>query len=396
MEYRSIHGSEWEQAERLNSIAYWYKTDVNRMKNDPEMTEDRIMQRYADVRAAVDDDGKLCAKIEIHPYHVFFDGNRCGMGGIGGVASRPECRRGGHIRKLMENALEEMNDREMTFSYLYPFSFFFYGKFGYDPLASYHVLTAPVEPLLKLGMPCSIEQYHPGMDVRPYYSVYAEFARQRNMMVDRTENSWAWRFRDDPEEKLAYYWLTRREDGTPNGYLYYTDGKDGCINVRELIWNDTKALETIMAFLGKFSENRDKVTMRCMPGFLPEAFWPNLWQVECHLHHCGMNRVINARRAFEMMKKPWFPGECVVEVSDQTAPWNTGRWLIEWGEGESRVARTEKAADLVLNANSMNALILGRLTPSEAGLLKTVELHSNERMLDALFCRKDACILDSF
>ena len=118
--------------------------------------------------------------------------------------------------------------------------------------------------------------------------------------------------------------------------------------------------------------------------------------VNGEVHHGGMNRVVNAQKAFEVCAKPWFAGECRVEVQDTTCPWNTGVYEIAWGEGESHVKRVTGDADIVVNANSLSALVTGRLDLRELAMLDTVDLRKNENMLSALFSQKGSCIMDFF
>ena len=54
------------------------------------------------------------------------------MGGIGNVTSYPEVRGKGSVRQLMEKALKEMKEQGTVLSYLSPFSYHFYRKFGYE------------------------------------------------------------------------------------------------------------------------------------------------------------------------------------------------------------------------------------------------------------------------
>lgn len=393
MEYRPIKRTEWEAAERLNSIAFWFAIDPDRIREsvekDPEMAHETT-------RAAIDENGKLVAKIELIPFKVWFDGQQVGMGGIGGVASRPENRRGGHIRKLMTNALAEMNDRDMIFSYLYPFSYEFYGKFGYDPSAGYTRITAPLEQLLACPVEGDLIEHQPGMPEEPFMQVYENFAKTRNLLVVRDQARFHNRLKNDPEATGTFHWLYKAVDGTPKGYITYTQGPDNGIDVKEMAWSDKEGLMGIMGLMGRFTGNKKQLRMQVLPGFTPELFWKNLHVVNGEVHHGGMNRVVNAQKAFEVCAKPWFAGECRVEVQDTTCPWNTGVYEIAWGEGESHVKRVTGDADIVVNANSLSALVTGRLDLLELAMLDTVDLRKNENMLSALFSQKGSCIMDFF
>ena len=393
MQYRPIHRDEWEAAERISSIAFWYPIDPVKIREsvekDPDMTHETT-------RAAIDEQGKLVAKIELIPFHIWFDGQQAGMGGIGGVASRPETRRGGHIRRLMTEALAEMNEQGMTFSYLYPFSYAFYGKFGYDPSAGFARITAPLEPLLACPVEGELIEYYPGEPVAPFMQVYDSFAQSRNLLVVRDEARFKYHLKHDPEASGVFTWLYRSADGTPKGYITYTQGPDNGMDVKDMAWTDKEGLVGLMGLMGRFTGNKARVRMPVLPGFVPEVFWKNLHVIKSEEQFGGMNRIVNAERAFALCRKPWFSGSCTVEVQDATCPWNTGSYRIEWGDGGQQVTRTRQPGDIVLTANALSAMVTGRLTLQELGMLDQVEIRGNETMLQALFPRKGSCIQDYF
>lgn len=59
------------------------------------------------------------------------------MGGIAGVATWPENRRGGLVSKLLSKALARMNEEGQVLSCLHPFSVPFYRKFGWELYTDY-------------------------------------------------------------------------------------------------------------------------------------------------------------------------------------------------------------------------------------------------------------------
>ena len=54
------------------------------------------------------------------------------MGGIAGVATYPEYRRNGYVKKLLIQALEKMRNDQQIVSLLHPFDIGFYRKFGWE------------------------------------------------------------------------------------------------------------------------------------------------------------------------------------------------------------------------------------------------------------------------
>lgn len=64
-------------------------------------------------------------------FKVYFRDEIVKMSGIGYVASYPEYRGNGAASQLMTEILQENYQQETIFSYLAPFSYSFYGQFGY-------------------------------------------------------------------------------------------------------------------------------------------------------------------------------------------------------------------------------------------------------------------------
>jgi predicted acetyltransferase len=75
------------------------------------------------------------------------------------------------------------------------------------------------------------------------------------------------------------------------------------------------------------------------------------------------------------------------DLRDDYCPWNAGRWVLEVSEGRGRVARTEEAADLALDANDLASMFLGGFTATAlAAAGRVVELRPGAlAVADGLF-----------
>lgn len=78
------------------------------------------------------DGDNLASQVMMTPFQVrFFDKNHK-MAGVGFVSSDPSFRGGGRIDKIMKNLLEDCREEGFLFSYLAPFSYPFYRRYGYE------------------------------------------------------------------------------------------------------------------------------------------------------------------------------------------------------------------------------------------------------------------------
>ncbi len=86
------------------------------------------------------------------------------------------------------------------------------------------------------------------------------------------------------------------------------------------------------------------------------------------------------------------PCDLVLDVVDDAAPWNAGRWHLHVGDsGESEVERTDDEPDLRLSAQALGSLYLGGVSPAllaGAGVLEELRPAAATRLWHAV--RTDA------
>lgn len=82
-----------EEARRVNELfAICFEMPYTNCPADPEKDD-------ATHWAAFDEDGEMMSTFTVSDFTVQFDGSPCKMGGIGGVATLPQYRRRGGIRR---------------------------------------------------------------------------------------------------------------------------------------------------------------------------------------------------------------------------------------------------------------------------------------------------------
>jgi predicted acetyltransferase len=68
-------------------------------------------------------------------------------------------------------------------------------------------------------------------------------------------------------------------------------------------------------------------------------------------------------------------GEVVVEVDDEAAPWNAGRWRIRVKDGAAEATRTDDDAELSLPISALGAAYLGGTNLAELARAGVVAEH---------------------
>lgn len=96
------------------------------------------------------DQTKLVSGLYSLPFQINFHGVNYGMHGIGDVMSAPEYSGRGGAGKLLTAALNEMATNHIELSYLAPFSYAYYRKFGYEQTFNHTIQTIAAKDLPRI------------------------------------------------------------------------------------------------------------------------------------------------------------------------------------------------------------------------------------------------------
>jgi predicted acetyltransferase len=415
MEVRRIRPEEKVAASLISTVVFLDERgeDYREMLKDPLAHSDG----YENIWAAFDDTGKMTAELTVHNFTMRYDGHEVGMGGVGGVGTLPEYRKGGYIRRIFEKALPDMRERGMVFSFLYPFSFAFYRKFGYELCRAHNRIKLPVGTFRNFPFPDGITQYFPGDDIAPYAEIYKVFAQDKNLSIVRDENAWKHFLEKDPYVKKQYTYLhratmpaggeTESRKNTPgkkadippaDGYLVFTVGDDdgNVLDVKELAWTTIDGLKALFGFIGGLSPQFSNFKWSAPSAFTLSSLFPESYDIEIRHSPGGMNRVVNVPKALELLRVPEGAGRVVINVNDKFMPVNSGVYAVEWESGAVSVKTTDRPPDMETDVETLAQLVTGFLTPEQAQYRAGVKIHGNRGALTALFPHKDLYIREYF
>jgi len=399
MEIRKINSEEDIYSSLVATVSYFGKMPENyaeRIENPPVrgvVNENEW--------AGFDDSGRICSRMNLEDYKIHFDGHITGMCGVGGVATLPEHRNGGFVRGMFEKALPEMKERGFVFSYLYPFSYAFYRKFGYELCYMRNAVTIPADNFKGYAYDGNVAMYESGGDISGYTDVYNEFARGRNLSMSRDAETWERMVAKDPYVSGRYSYLHRDADSRADAYLLFrVDSFDhrvkNTLRATEIAWTTPEGLHALFGFLGVFFAQFDKVYWEAPDGLHVPSMFDESGGVELVRAASGMNRVVDVGAALRLLKVPAAPGRASVRVFDGQIESNTGAYEIEWADGASRVEKTNGAADLEIDIQTLTQLATGFINADEAAVKRGVRVNGNMDALRALFVRKDLYLMERF
>lgn len=125
-----------------NDIRFATKDDNNEVRNlwDACFEEDSVNWRdwYFQYSYSPEntillfEDNNLASMIQMNPYSMYINNKIVKAASLAGVATYEKYRKKGYAGRLIETGLFEMQKRGVVFSFLYPFNYDFYRKFGYE------------------------------------------------------------------------------------------------------------------------------------------------------------------------------------------------------------------------------------------------------------------------
>lgn len=386
------------QFSKIQSISFLFPRDYSKYEDNPKELQDN----YETVRAVFNDDGVMCSGLELHPYRVYFDGNFVKTGGIRGVATLPSERNKGYVRKLFEYIMEEMYEKGYVFSYLFPFSYSYYRKFGYELNMNIVQCILPFSSLNHFRQFGKMELFLPHMDSSHIKSIYNQYIQGKNLALD-LQSHWSMFHKEDPYASNIYLYTWYDKEGKAKGYLQYAiDRSDKSsskpdMKLKEIIWLNGDAFRGMMAFLNSFaSQFRNLIFM------IPDhedisLYFPEQKEIQQQIQAYGANRVVNVKKALKLMKTPAGSGKITIEIKDDFFPRNTGRYLIEWENGDKMVTSGRKEEPgLICGVHHLSQLITGYRTAAQLQMAGHIEVLDEIEVLNSLFPKKDLYILDVY
>jgi predicted acetyltransferase len=300
------------------------------------------------------------------------------MGGLAGVASAPERRRGGLIRTLLIDGLARLHEQGVGWSLEYPFDPRFYRRLGWQSVPSGCRLEIPSEYLFRGRPPVSSRRLP-----------LAEFATQAP-----TYEAWAGRYnftltrRNDPRESWSRIagkqWLY---DGGflyafDEAYLLFTlshENDRDLLVVEDFAYATVTGREQLFAFIGSMHGQAASVRM-----FLPDDDPITLDHRTRHLQLRGwpmQARVVDLAAALAPLCGP-VGASFRIRVRDEQCRWNDGTFQVRFGERGTTVEPAAGPPDAELPIQTLPLLVCGAVG-AEAALAQG-QASGDARVLAAL------------
>jgi len=390
IEIRRMEETDLLQFDKLHTVVY----NGRRKYSKEEKHERGPLDHPVNWAVGAFNGGKLLAGTWEIDFLMRFDGSSVKMTGIGGVGTLPEARKGGYIRQIFEKILPESYENGVVFSTLAPFSHDFYRKFGYEIASARNNITISSKQFSKIKPHGEFIHFFPGDDTSDLEKIHSSYIKNINHAIHRDywpdKKSWKLFTSQDPYASGVYLYLWKNEQGEAKSYMKYRDNEDDGehhMNVMELAFVDTEGLYGILGLVSGLSAQFGNFKWQ-MPDFINA--WDiigDAWGVEIDLKPREMTRVVNAKTALELMRRPGGNAQFVLETEDKNISANSGKYLVEFSAGETKVSKTSKDADITCDILTLSQLVTGYRTLEN--ILHTrkegFEVKSNIEILKRVF-----------
>ncbi|MDR1630555.1 MAG: GNAT family N-acetyltransferase [Oscillospiraceae bacterium] len=345
------------QSMQVSSSAFIWKMDENDLKEAKQKRKDGKIEPI--LGAFCDDDKTLMAQIEVLDFENNFCGTYLKSSGIGGVATKPEFRRGGAVRALFNAHFAEAKEKAYVTSLLYPFSYDYYRLFGYERICRFVECTLPYKAIAHVARNCDVKLYEGEEKMKEQLlGVYDAYARKHNHMFRRTCDDY---FYKKPYEQNEYTYLWFNAAGEPKAYVSYTcDRPASAVHVKELLFTDYESLYGMLGFLRVYDGNFETLHFMKLPEHSPvfELITEHKY-FQSTLRNSGSVRIFDLKTLLEANSYPETAGHFSLYYPDDCM--NKGCiFEVEYQSKKAQVAlRTGGEYDLYLAPAPAARLTLG-------------------------------------
>ncbi|NLM79393.1 MAG: GNAT family N-acetyltransferase [Ruminococcaceae bacterium] len=353
--------------------------------------------------------------------HMRYESKFVPLCGVADVATLPEYRRQGAIRLIMGELLRQAEREGHVFSYLFPFSFAFYGKFGYSQGCRRYHVELPMEQLTRLKEIGSVRACKQG-DADSLQTIYDRFTRDCNGAVLRSDVIWAEKCSRDRWSEQFHTYIWQNEQGQDCAYMTYETiaGKAvDVLHIQDWACSTPESIIGLLAFLTRYASQYAKVTMNVPCHMNLSHYFPEPRLLRHTREISGQIRVIRIAEALTRLHQPdWLRRELAATavsaqdhwlsllVTDEFLPENSGLYRLSLAETVPVVQHLadpspDSGYDLRIDARILSTLLLGSQGLEELAGHPECQIHpemneTRRKLLYHFFPQKKHCIYDYF
>jgi predicted acetyltransferase len=308
-------------------------------------------------------DGRLVATAASFDLRMAVPGRVAPVAGVTWVGVLPTYRRRGLLGALMERQLTDLHEAGTAVAALWASEGAIYGRYGYGAAAWNLSLGVRRGAAFRLPVPPGdLDLVEPQADLLA--AAYERVAAVTPGFPARDERWWAYRLHDPVHARdgatelqcvvtdggYALYAVQGRwQDGLPSGVVHVRELVAEHLPARLRLWRHLLDLDLTGEVRARAVAPDDPLLLSALaePRAAGARVRDSLWVRLVDLPDALRSRTYAS------------DVDVVLEVVDERAPWNTGRWRLTGDREDAACLRTQAAADLVLRPEDLGAAYLG-------------------------------------
>lgn len=320
-------------------------------------------------------DGKLATSFANIPFTMQANGRAVQLAGVSGIATQPEHRRRGLLRRIQTQAFGEMHTAGQHVAALWASQAAIYQRYGYamtTVMRHYAVDTADIRFHDDVGSG-RVRRVDAETAVQTIDGIYARFVADRMCYLVRIEEDWRQVLKSEPDGGPVWVAVCRDADDNAEGYVVFTlrEGKlphrtrDQELVIRDLAWLTTDAYRSLWRFIASH-DLVGRVRWERAPADDPAGeYFLEPRQLNAVDYEGAWFRIVDVAGALAERGYDFEADLTIKLAADSLTPWNDGTWHLEASPGDARVTRSPRPAEIELDCKALASLYTGFRSATE-------------------------------
>ena len=324
-------------------------------------------------------DGELAGKVHTIPLKSYLNGQLFEMGGINAVATWPEYRRQGIIKQLLHHSLKEMKKNGQVLSFLSPFSFSFYRKYGWELAFTNKRYEIPIGNL-KQNWQAEGYVRRSEVNISLLQKIYTAYAKNFTGTLSRQGDWWKHRVLSDKDQIAISY----NEANDPEGYLIY-QVKNNRLAVRDFAYSTLNGWKLLLQFIANHDSMANKVELT-VPENDSLALLLENPRFNQKINNYFMARIVDVHSFFEQfpfvqLSEPF--ESLTIAVEDSFFKENSGVYQLSNRETAIEIEKTDQEqSEIQCSIQMLTMMFLGYKRPLELYQLDLIQ--GDQRKIEQL------------
>jgi predicted acetyltransferase len=332
---------------------------------------------------------RLVAAGQVIPFQVYIRETLIPAGGVASVVTDPGYRRKGFMRKFIIRTLEEMHQRGIPLSILWPAEYYFYQPLGWEQVSEVRRWEWEFKDMYELEKPTGSFVWLPLTveSICQMLPIYRQVAKRNNLFVEQNEAeyfNYLQLYVEAPIQIIGYL----DKEGELRGYMRFSNHRrERMMEVYEIFAPDNEAERAFFWFIHTHNAQFKKVRLHS-PGDAPYFLYLRNPQVECLVRAGIMLRLVDIKEA--LLRRPYNILDkelsLTLHIKDELAPWNETEMNFLFAEGKCTETR-KKQAVLSTTIQTLAQLYTSFITFQKAQEYNLIHFSSpvDVQALDELF-----------